>query len=317
MVHAWKVPHVVKGMLTYVPALNARRIRRAATGGSNSPRYCYAVWLRHLVVLDRFGFSVKDAAIGELGPGDSVGTGLAALLSGAAKYVGLDVVGYSLTADLESISRELGQLYLSRAPIPDDSEFPAVRPRLDSYDFPDRLVVHEDLAQKIGRINSAVRSGLTDGVEVAYHAPWTSPDIIQPGSLDLVFSQAVLQYVDDLSGTYRAMFSWLRPGGYCSHATGLGANDFSPSWNGHWAYSDFEWRLVRGRRECLLNRQPLSVHLQLARSTGFDILHVDAQHNQNGLPVHSLSSRFRALAAEDLVTSGAMFVLRKPLHPQP
>ena len=213
--------------------------------------------------------------------------------------------------------RELAQLYRSSEPIPNDDEFPRVRPRLNSYDFPDRLVSREDLAGKIAKIDAAIRAGLTDGVDISYHAPWTSMNVVRPGSLDLIFSQAVLQYIDDLEGTYRAMFSWLKPGGLCSHATGLGANNYSPFWNGHWAYSDFEWRVVRGRRECLLNRQPLSVHLQLARSSGFEILHVDSQHNSSGLPVTSLSRRFSTLATADLVTSGAMFILRKPLNPRP
>ena len=116
----------------------------------------------------------------------------------------------------------------------------------------------------------------------------------------LILSQAVLQYIDDLEGTYQAMFAWLRPGGFCSHSTGLGANNFSPFWNGHWAYTDFEWRMVRGRRECLLNRQPLSTHLRLARKVGFDVLRVDAQHDHGGLPVTALGSPFKTLAAEDL-----------------
>src|SRR5215467_13821096 len=83
MIQAWKLPHMLKGALTYVPALNAWRIRRASTGGSNSARYCYSVWFRHLINLDSCGFKIKGARVAELGPGDSIGVGLAALLSGA------------------------------------------------------------------------------------------------------------------------------------------------------------------------------------------------------------------------------------------
>src|SRR2546426_12622447 len=79
----WKLPHVVKGMLTWIPPIDALRQRRASTGGTNNPRYCYSVWLRHLVTLLPFGFQIKGARIAELGPGDSIGVGLAALLSGA------------------------------------------------------------------------------------------------------------------------------------------------------------------------------------------------------------------------------------------
>ena len=130
MIHTWKVPHLVKGLLTYVPPVNAWRLRRGTTGGSNSARYCYAVWLRHLVVVSRHGFKLDGAAIGELGPGDSIGTGLAALLAGASRYVGLDVVPYSAHANLEQLLDELTELYARQEPIPGHDEFPAIRPRL-------------------------------------------------------------------------------------------------------------------------------------------------------------------------------------------
>ena len=155
-------------------------------------------------------------------------------------------------------------------------------------------------------------SRLSDQQCLSYRAPWTSPADVPPGSLDLVFSQAVLQYVDRLDRAYRAMFTWLKPGGYASHATGLGANDISPYWNGHWSCSERQWKVVRGRREYLLNREPISTHMRLGRQAGFDILHVDTEQNHNGLPRTKLAHPFRDLPEEDLLTSGAMIVLRKP-----
>jgi SAM-dependent methyltransferase len=313
MIQPWKAPHILKGMLTYVPALNSWRARRATTGGSNSSRYCYAVWLRHLTLLAQHGFKLPGAAIGELGPGDSIGTGLAAVLSGAGRYVGLDIVPYLAKADLHRIFNELAQLFGSSEPIPDHIEFPRMRPRLVSYDFPCNLIDLEFLPERISGLESVLQSRMAShGVDVGYHAPWTSAADVEPASLDLVFSQAVLQYVDNLEETYHAMFAWLKPGGYGSHSTGLGANNYSPFWNGHWAYTDLEWRLARGRRECLLNRQPLSTHLRLARNAGFDVVYVDAQREHGGLTVDALASPFRHLAAEDLLACGVMFILRKP-----
>ena len=107
-------------------------MRHASTGGTDSAGYCYSVWLRHLITLHMYGFQVKGARIGELGPGDSIGIGLAALLSGAAKYVGLDIVPFSSRANLESIFDELVQLYSHRNTIPHANRVSTVRPRLDS-----------------------------------------------------------------------------------------------------------------------------------------------------------------------------------------
>lgn len=302
---------MLKGMLTRVPALNALRVRRAATGGSDSPRYCYSVWLRHLVMLDRYGFKIKEAQVGELGPGDSIGIGLAALLSGAARYVGLDLVPFSARSDLPAVFDTLVGLYRQRESIPDQREFPRVLPVMDSYAFPEHLIDWTNSTGKAERVRGELSEGVNSGELVRYQAPWITPDDIPMGSLDLVFSQAVLEHVDALEETYRAMFMWLKPGGYASHVIDCGAHHLSPLWNGHWAYSDREWRLVRGQREFLLNREPISAHLALAQRAGFETLLVHREYDDQGLEVTALSRRFRQLDKEDLRTRVAMLILRK------
>src|SRR5687767_9389956 len=103
MTQTWKTPHIVKGLLTRVSLFNQWRRHRAGTGGSDSARYCYSVWLRHLSILSAADFCISGARIGELGPGDSIGTGLAALLSGARAYVGLDIFPFAKKANLLEI----------------------------------------------------------------------------------------------------------------------------------------------------------------------------------------------------------------------
>src|SRR5262249_54053254 len=147
---------------------------------------------------------------------------------------------------------------------------------------------------------------------VNYQAPWSSPNDIALGSLDLIFSQAVLEHVDKLDETYQAMFAWLKRGGYASHVIDFSAHHLSPFWNGHWAYSDLQWRLVRGRREFLLNREPLSTHVACAEKVGFQMLAVDSLCGDNGLDSKGLSERFQKLEPEDARTRGACLILRKP-----
>ena len=84
---------VVKGVLTWIPAFDIWRKHHATTGGTDTPRYCYAVWLRHLKLLNICGFKIGEARVDELGPADSIGIGLAALFSGA-RYTGLDSVRF-------------------------------------------------------------------------------------------------------------------------------------------------------------------------------------------------------------------------------
>jgi SAM-dependent methyltransferase len=315
MMQAWKTQHIVKGLLTRVPLLDRWRQRRAATGGSGSARYCYSVWLRHLSVLGSNGFRVKGAEIGELGPGDSIGTGLAALLSGAEVYAGLDIVPFSTKASLLVIFEELVRMYLNFEGIPNDEELARVRPKLDSYAFPHELVDCSDLATRAEKMRQDLCGDLSSSRMMSYRVPWSSPDVIKCGSLDLIFSQAVLEHVDALDKTYLAMSSWLKPGGYASHVIDFGAHHLSPFWNGHWAYKDVEWRLVRGRREFLLNREPLSTHLECARKAGFEIVQQMNNYDHSGLPQRLLASRFQQLGCPDSHTRGTVLILRKPHRP--
>jgi hypothetical protein len=312
MLQSWKVPPITKGMLTYVPLLNAWRRYHATSGGTDTSRYCYSVWLRHLTNLSCYGFKIAGASVGELGPGDSIGIGLAALLSGATRYVGLDIIPFSARADLEKIFEELVQLYLRREPIPDHNEFPRVRPALDSYNFPDHLMEWEAFAMRVKNTRMELRKGIGGGPIIGYRAPWTSQNEIAATSLELIFSQAVLEHVDGLEGIYKAMSMWLKRGGYASHVIDFTAHGLAPFWNGHWAYSDNQWTLVRGRREFLLNREPLSSHLASIEKVGLEVVSLKQSFSNDGLTHQELSDRFQGLDDGDLRTSGAVLILRKP-----
>src|SRR5207247_6110985 len=149
---------------------------------------------------------------------------------------------------------------------------------------------------------------------VNYKAPWNPKSDATPNLLDLFLAQATLEYVFPLEETYNAISKWLKPGGHCSHTINFSASYLSPFWNGQWAYSDWQWRLARGRREFFLNREPLSTHLDLSRKFGFDVLLLKKEPGTVGLRITDLSRRFRTLASEDLSTRGAMLVLRKQLN---
>jgi SAM-dependent methyltransferase len=262
-------------------------------------------------MLDQCGFKINGTQVGELGPGNSIGLGLAALISGAASYVGLDIMHFSTNVDLEKMFEELYQMYRKKVPIPNDVEFPSVRPRIDSYEFPSHLIDWTAFPSATEKIRLQVRKGLKSGSVLNHRVPWTSQRDIDEVSLDLIFSQAVLEHVDRLEETYRAMFAWLKPGGYASHVIDFRAHGRSPFWNGHWAYSDWQWYLVRGRREYLLNREPLSTHLALVEKVGFEVVLIKREVDGTGLGSKCLSPRFRGLDYEDIRTCGALLLLRK------
>src|SRR5216110_2845407 len=98
---------VARGLLTYLPTINEMLPSTKTGGATHSAGYCYGVWLKHLTLLRAHGLATVPQAVAELGPGDSLGVGLCALLSGADDYVGLDVVAHSDLASNQSVLDDL------------------------------------------------------------------------------------------------------------------------------------------------------------------------------------------------------------------
>ena len=292
-----KPSFVIKGALTFVLP---RWAFSRSSGGSGSARYCYSVFMRHLVRLNQeTGFTVPNT-VAELGPGDSLGLGLCALLAGAERYVGLDVVRFADLSGNVQILDELVALFQARTPIPDDEEFPRVRPKLDDYAFPSDILDDATLARTLGakRIQ-AVRDKLHGG----------TGDMIT--YVDWIFSQAVLEHVDQLDGAYQAFAAWLKPEGVMSHQIDFKCHNMANTWNGHWACSDLLWRIVRGRRPYLLNREPVTTHQDLLVHHGFNVLAIDRALRSDGHGAATLPARFSSLSNEDLATAGAFVIVRK------
>jgi hypothetical protein len=86
-------------------------------------------------MLDPYDFKILGAQIGELGPGDSIGAGLAALLSGASRYVGLDIVPFSAGVNLRSFFDALVRMYIRRERIPTVANFRARVPKWTCMNF--------------------------------------------------------------------------------------------------------------------------------------------------------------------------------------
>lgn len=312
-----KTKALLAGLATWIPGYDHAR----TTGGTDSARYCYSVWLRHLVLAQtcrsRAGM---PGIVAELGPGDTIGIGVAALLSGVEKYYALDLVRYSNSTRTRAIFDELVQLYGEKTPIPDGREFPELKPGLDCYDFPHRLLSDDAMAValapgRIAAVRSAIDRAASTPTMIVYQAPWDDPSIPQTGSVDFVFSQAVLEHVDDLEGAYAAMRRWLKPTGAMSHQIDFRCHRKADAWNGHWSYSDMAWKVVVGRRSYLLNRAPLSRHVSLLRKHGFHIASERLVRTPSSLRRSQLAARFRDLSEQDLTTSGAHIVaIPSPTH---
>lgn len=307
---------VWQGILTWVPGA----YDPAGTGGgTRSARYCYSVWLRHLVMARDSGLDTDPRVVAELGPGDSLGVGLAALLCGAHRYYAFDVVQHAVPEQNLEVLDGLVTLLEAREDIPDEDEFPKVKPYLNSYKFPRDALTDQRLRESMNpdRLQS-IRRALADRerentrtVHISYFAPWDDPAITQPESVDMVFSQAVLEHVDDLPGMYAALYWWLRPGGFMSHSIDFKSHGITREWNGHWKYSDFWWSLIRGKRKGLLNREPYSRHLHLAQQQGFQVVYYRRFPGESEIEPGDLAPVFRDMSDEDLTTRSAFIQAAK------
>jgi len=305
-----KLNQLAYGIATFIPGLYRLRIRGGATGGTDNARYCYSVWLRHLVVASESGFNTGPGIVAELGPGDSIGIGLAALLSGSEKYYALDVVGHaSLERNLKTFT-DLVSLFKNRVNIPGQDEFPQVKPYLDTYEFPGQILNGKKLqnalnTDRVQRIQDSITNPDRVDSMVQYRVPWHSRDGIQRHSVDMIYSQAVLEHVDDLQEAYRAMGLWLKPNGFISHQIDYRSHGTAAEWNGHWTHSDLMWRLIRGGRPYLLNREPHSAHIRTLQDEGFRVVCERKVCSNSNISRNNLAQRFRDISDDDLCISGA------------
>ena len=91
---------ILKGIISFIPIIKNKF--QKTTGGSSSARYCYSVFLRHFVNLYKHKKLKFFDIFSEVGPGDSLGVGIASLLLGFKKYEALDTFRF---ANIKKISK--------------------------------------------------------------------------------------------------------------------------------------------------------------------------------------------------------------------
>lgn len=312
-----KLKYLIKGIIKSIPGIEHIYNFHTNTGGTNSARYCYSVWQRHLIHVYENGLHSYPEKIAELGPGDSLGIGLSALISGADKYFALDIIKYTNAEVNLKIFDELVVLFKNKTPIPDDREFPLIKPMLENYDFPAHILTDGHMLEmldeaRLKRIRNSIKaldlpagSIKDENTMIIYRAPWNNGEIKASEEVDMIVSQAVLQHIDELTPTYRDMNRWLKPGGHMSHVLDFKSMGSSDHWYGHWSYSDIEWKIVRGRKKYLINRLPYSAHIKLLHENGFDIICDKKTFSQSTIDRKDLAPRFKSMSEEDISVSGA------------
>lgn len=305
--------HFVYGGLTLIPGFPPNLIWRR-TGGTVSARYCYSVWMRHLVKLAANGGEMPKV-VAELGPGDSVGIGLAALLSGAERYLAFDVVRYADLGGSVHLFDELVALFRARAPIPREDEFPEIKPPLEDYAFPAHLLTDAMLADSLAEHRlTKLRASLETGDASAcltYMVPWSSGQVVKEGTVEFIFSQAVMEHVDDIDLAYSSMHRWLTSKGLMSHQIDFKSHGLTLRWDGVRAMRRWQWRVMRGKRPYLINRIPCHGHLQAMEHHGFEVVDLVRFEREPEVAREDLAAEFSHLDEIERRTAGVYVLARK------
>ena len=301
---------LLSGIASYIPRIGDYFSKRKQTGGTENARYSYSVWLRHLVMANKNRLNPYPKIVAELGPGDSLGIGLSALISGCDQYYAFDIVDFTNFERNMVIFEELIKLFKNREPIPDDKEFPNVKPYLKTYDFPGEILGDKRLSEalessRLETIRSALTNDRSNSSMIQFKVPWQDEKILRDESVDMIYFQAVLEHVDDFRGAYKSMKRWLKSGGYMAHQVDFKCHGTADEWNGHWAYSDFMWKIMKGKKPYLLNREPHSTHVGALNEEGFTILCNIGYQSKSKLKRSRLAPKFRNITDADICTSGA------------
>jgi hypothetical protein len=283
----------VFGMLTFIPGVYNWRASKLGSGGTYSSRYCYSVWMRHIVLAHKSNLNYYPNMVAELGPGDSLGVGIMALLLGSNKYIACDIVEFSNAEKNLIILEELLTMLRNREPIPNNIEFPRVIPKLDDYSFPHDIYSDDYLKLCLSdeRVEKIRASLLTPNIMIEYNLAWMKDRQIYKRDIDMVISQAVLEHVDDLKNVYELQRNWLNKEGFISHSIDFKSHGYSSTWDGHWNISNWRWFLLRGNRPYMINREPLSKHIFILKEHNFNLVKIDNYLKDSTFSVTELKTK--------------------------
>jgi SAM-dependent methyltransferase len=208
----------------------------------------------------------------------------------------------------EQINRELFDLFKSKKPIPHGESFKNVAPGLASYSFPEDLshLSPEYLTERYRSIQKALQMETSGRVKIEYVVPWHGSDRIEENSLDLIFSQAVMEHVNDLHTAYQTMYKWLKPGGVISHQIDFKSHEMTEEWYGHWFIGEKIWDFLLRGRKYPINRMPYSAHIKRIEDSGFEIKNIVAVKKKNNFKDRIPMLNEVQFTDEDMEISGAL-----------
>ena len=265
---------IIRSIISYLPILK-RLLRKSGTSPVDG-HYYYNIYNSHKQKLLEAGFVFPSKIIAEIGPGDSLGVGMCAILDGFEKYYAFDIISHSdLTKNIKVLN-DLKQYYADKIELIEKIEH-----EFKNHQLNNSLFQYENQKRIFEKV-------------------------------DLIISNAVLEHIIDLTEAYASMYCSLKPGGYCSHVIDYGAHEFSDIWYEHLYFSDFFWKFLMHGRMYPINRYPHSYHIKELKKVGFNIIHESLKYS-NKADINKINKNLRPLFNDDdLSIKSAHIIAVKP-----
>lgn len=313
-----KLKVILRGIIKkHIPWLY-NKLKKKGTGGTDTALYCYSVWLRHFVLLRKNGMNEIPKTVAELGPGDSLGIGLNALITGAETFHAFDIIKHADTAKNIKIFDELVELYKNKTNIPSGEAFDKVKPKLENYNFPSEIFSDNYLnkilnPERLQSLRKAIEEGVCGEFTIKYIVPWDRTENLESESVDLIYSQAVMEHVVNVADAYEKSFHWLKNGGLMSHEIDYSAHETHKKWYGHWTYPGWLWKIINNGRLYAINRFPNSYHLKSLKRNGFKIIYELPFINSKAISINNKLFKEFEFEERDLQISSCYIISQKPI----
>lgn len=183
---------VVTGALSHVPGVVPLYKAFGFRANPAPPESSYGIWLKHLALSRLWRSEGVPSTVVELGPGQSLGVGLAALICGSKRYLGLDVMRFVPVDTVMPVFDRLVELFRQRERPRNANGFPPYESLLDAAGFPSPALPAEHMARMLdpariaelrAEIDRFVRSGGQRAARIEYVAPWRIEQLPTRGAM--------------------------------------------------------------------------------------------------------------------------------------
>ena len=274
------VKAIAKGLLTYIPGVvNVLDKKKSSTkhSGANA-EFCYTLWLSLLEKIHESGVNPIFERVGELGCGGSVGVGICALLTGTKQYFALEIENHFDRENNLKLLDEIVTLFKNKTPI--SPNFKQLNIHVTNHEYPSHFIIPKFMEDEFVKVlRNEINSDCigTKHLNIVYD--WQRAPSL---SLDLAFSRAVMEHVNNPNSVYEGLAYNLKPKAFMFHDIEFHSHGITKNKNGHLQISNLWWKIIVGKRSYYQNRLKFQDHINLIEKLNFTVIHTQKSTELDG-----------------------------------